>query len=550
MSQAMLAMPEAGAGVTIRLRDYQEDALAAIDDAYGRGVRRQLISLPTGAGKTFVAAHLVSRRKQRTVFMVHRDELARQTVRQMRMVNPALSIGVCKADQNELGADIIVASAQTLASAKRLDALIHALRGAPVLFISDECHHDLAPSRKRAISLLYPDLLVGLTATPMRGDKLGLDAIYEEIVFHLPMRRLVEANQLARPVGLRIETEVELDAVRTVAGEFNEHDLEETVDTAARNSLVVESWRTHASDRKRTIAFCVTVAHAARLRDAFREAGVAAEMVDGTTPVAERQRIFAAFKDGDIQVLTNCMVLTEGFDEPGIDCCLMCRPTKSTGLYIQCVGRALRWAPAKPDALIIDFVDATTRHQLVTLPSLAGAEPRKEGEKPVTISEANRKAGQVMDLFDALAHEGRLREREAIVLDLLASSPFAWQPLPEGVFMAAAGDRFAAVIPRGDGFVPVVIARGGAAHQVLLDRPVDAETAMSIAHGQIPATRLTEKDAFWRSRPASEKQLAALVKWRVAASPGITRGQASELLDMAAFRAALRKSGLDRRRTG
>lgn len=545
MAQAMMALAAPAASV-LPLRPYQREALDAVHAAYARGVRRQLVSLPTGAGKTYVAAHLVAERGQRAVFMVHRDELARQTVRQMRMVNPALSIGVCKADQDELGADIIVASAQTLAQGRRLARLCEAV-GEQALFISDECHHDLAPTRQRAIDTVAPDLLVGLTATPMRGDKLGLDAVYQEIVYHLPMRTLVEEQHLKRPVGLRIETDADLDRVHTVAGEFNERELADTVNTDARNRLIVESWRKHASDRLRTIAFCVSVDHAERLRDAFRDAGVAAEMVEGGTPVAERQRIFTAFHEGDVQVLTNCMILTEGFDEPAIDCCLMARPTKSTGLYIQQVGRALRKHPGTPDALIIDFVDVTTRHALVTLPSLAGIEPRKPGEAPVTISEANRKAGETMDLFDALAHEGRLRERAAIMLDLLDNSPFVWQPLPGGRFVAATGEGFVTVVEEGDGYVPVRLLERGARVVRLLDRPVDEETAMAIAEECIPDNALHRREAGWRERPASEKQLSALGRWRVATPAGVTRGQASDLLDAAMGRAALHRAGFDRR---
>lgn len=533
------------------LRSYQRDALDAIHSARERGVRRQLLSLPTGAGKTYVASHLISEVGKRTVFMVHRDELARQARDEIRKVNPSLSIGICKADQDELYADVVIASAQTIARESRLTRLRSAV-GSDCLFISDEAHHDLAVTRQRAIDGMAPELLVGLTATPQRGDGLGLDAVYQEIVYHLPMRTLVEQNHLARPVGLRIETESDLDGVHTVAGEFNEGELARTVDTDPRNRLIVESWRKHASDRQRTVVFCVTVAHAERVRDAFRLEGITAEMVDGTTSISERQRIFAAFRDGSVQVLTNCMVLTEGFDEPRIDCAIMARPTKSTGLYIQCVGRALRWWPGKPDALIVDMVDATTRHRLVTLPTLSGTEPGKAGEHP--LSESDRKPGQVMDLFDAISHHGKLREREAIMLDLLAEQPFVWQSLPGGQWMAPTGSGWVTLVPEGDGFIPLKVwMRGGNdrnetdGYLPLMERPVDPATAMSVAGERIRNSQLTRQDARWRSARASEKQIEAAGRWRITVPRGATRGEVSDLIDVAAFRAAMRRLGLDRR---
>lgn len=542
----------ATSGAVLSLRDYQRAALDAVHEARARGVTRQLVSLPTGAGKTFVAAHMVSEIGLPTVFLVHRDELARQTVRQMRQVNPDLSIGVVQADRDEIDRQIVVASAQTLARETRLERLRRAV-GAGCLFISDEAHHDRAPSRMRAIERMEPELLVGLTATPMRGDKLGLDAVYDEIVYHLPMRVLVERGHLARPIGLRIETDADLDRVHTRGGEFVQDELSETVDTQARNELIVDSWKRHATGRQRTVAFCVNVKHAERLRDAFRAAGVTAEMIDGSTPILERQRIFEAFRRGDIAVLTNCMVLTEGFDEPGIDCVLMARPTKSTALYVQCVGRGLRKYPGKRDCLVIDFVDATTRHQLVTLPTLSGIEKSEAGETGkalAEISEANRKPGQVIDLFDAMAHEGRIRERAAIMLDLLAGSSFVWNTSPNtNRYVAKAGEnQWLTLLAEGDGYVPArVIAPRGEQPRIvrLFNRPLDAEAAMEIAERSIEESPLTSRDAAWRRRdePPTDGQLRFARRLGIRVPKTATKAQVAELIDSALFERAMQQLG-------
>lgn len=544
MSQSNLLKENPGG--TIPQRWYQREALDAMHAAFKRGVTRQLVVLPTGAGKTYTSAYAVSEFKMRCVFMVHRDELARQTVRQMAQVNPSLSIGIVKADQDDVHREIIVASAQTLARPARLERLTRALGDTPLLFISDEAQHDRSESRMRIIATSRPTLLLGLTATPQRGDGLGLDAVYDEIVYQLPMRVLVEERSLARPVGLRIETELDLDDVKTRAGEFAEDQLADTVDTPARNNLIVDSWQKHASDRKRSVAFCVNVAHARNLRDAFRAAGIAAEMVEGGTPIEERQRIFAAFHDGQIQVLTNCQILTEGYDEPAIDCILMARPTKSSALYQQMCGRGLRPFKGKENCLIVDVVDATTRHKLVTMPSLAGADEAPEKRKGAALSESDREAGQLMDLFDASAHHGRIRERAAIMLDLLSESAFVWQPtMDDGQFMANVDGGWVTVMPEGDGFVPILLTPDN--YQRLFERPVDAETAMNIAESRIPKNSLTRRNAPWRALPATEKQLSAAARWRVALPANVTRGAINELISQKAF-AAARKRVMNARR--
>ena len=528
----------------LSLRDYQRAALDAVHAARAKGVTRQLISLPTGSGKTFVAAHLVSEIGLPTVFMVHRDELVTQTLRQMHMVNPALSLGVCKADRNELHRDIVVASAQTLAHAKRL-AMLRAAVGGGGLFISDESHHDLAPTRTRAINEMEPALLVGLTATPMRGDKQGLDAIYDEIVYHLPMLDLIARGQLARLVGLRIDTETELDAVHTRAGEFAEDELTAAVDTPQRNQLIVESWQKHARDRTRTVAFCVTRQHAKDLRDCFRAAGIQAEMVLGETPPEERARIFADFHAGRLPVLTNCTVLTEGYDEPAIDCILMARPTKSPGLFIQAVGRGARKSPGKPNCLVVDFVDATSKHKLIGFPSLLGEEvsaaraPGVAGEPEPLIQ------GELVDLLEMAQKRGRVRERAAVFVDLFAASPFIWRDTG-GRFMAPAGkDAWLTLEEVEGGFVPVRIEAVRDSLPVvtrLFARPVDSETAMALAEARIEQNQLTARSAGWRSRPepATEGQHRAARYYRVALPMGCTKAAASDLIDQAAFARALR----------
>lgn len=543
----MSALPLFGTtapALDLPLRPYQMEALDAIDAAYRAGQRRQLISMPTGAGKTVTFAHLIKRMRLRTVVVVHRDELVRQTVDKVQQVIPSLSTGVVKAERDELSADVIVASAQTLAVKKRLERLCRALGGLSVLLVSDECHHDRSPSRTRVIEMLAPALLTGWTATAMRGDGLGLDAIYgPEPVFHLPMIDLIADGKLSPMRGLRIETEADLDAVHTRHGELAEDELAETIDTPGRNELIVRSWQQHARERRRTVAFCINVAHAEHLRDAFRAAGIAAECIVGETPADERARLFDAFHRGDLPVLTNCMVLTEGYDEPAIDCVVMARPTKSQGLYIQCVGRGARRADAdgKADCLVLDFVDVSSRHKLVTLPILAGSDEATgeagDGAKGRGPSEADRAQGELIDLLTLAQKHRKMRERAAIAVNLFGASRYIWSTI-SGHHMAPAGDgSYLVLLPEGDSYRPtsLIPRRQGAELRPLFDRGLDLETAMAFAESRVASKALAARDAEWRTaaQPATTAQMAIARQFGIAIPRGATKGAASNLIDKA-----------------
>lgn len=528
----------------INMRDYQVKAHDAVWAEYDAGVTRQLVSIATGGGKTYLASHVIrtarARGFERVLFLVHRDELVSQSIDSLEQISPNMSIGVVKAERNDLHADIIVASAQTLAQSRRLAELQDSMSGR-LLFVSDECHHDMSPSRRRAIETLVPELLVGLTATPNRGDKVGLDAIYQKIVFHLPMLELIAMGKLTRLRGLRIDTEEDLDSVHTVGNDLNQGELADSIDNDSRNDLIVASYVKHASDRRKTVAFCVTVAHAEHLRDRFRAAGIVAEMVEGETPTEDRRRILGDFKAGRIPVLVNVMVLSEGYDEPGIDCILWTRPTKSQALYVQCIGRGARVAPnqGKESCLVIDFVDSSSRHKLITLPSLAG----EESESKAGVKGPGR--GEFFDLLDFAQQNTKLRERAAVAVNLFAGSDYIWKTVG-GFHMAPAGKGlFLMLKPDGEEFIPCSMETAGAGHlEPLFDRALDMETAMSVAESRMEASPLTLKNARWRTKPLppSEAQITFAQRLRLVIPAGATRDQVSALIDEKTFERAVRNA--------
>lgn len=537
----------------INLFPYQQEAFNAVWAAYDGGKSRLLLSMPTGSGKTAVGSHIVREARARgfgrAVFLVHRDELVNQSVNALAMINPNLTVGVCKAERDQLNADIIVASAQTLAREARLARLQAAIAGGDALLLSDEAHHDMAGGRRTVISGISPRLLVGLTATPNRADKVGLDGIYDEIVFHLPILELIAMNRLSKLVGLRIDTETELDGVHTRAGEFAENELETAIDTEARNSLIVESYLRHAQGRRKTVAFCVTVQHAEHLIQAFREAGVHAEGIFGHTPSGERERILSAFSAGDIPVLCNVMVLSEGYDEPGIDCILWCRPTKSQALYIQCIGRGARRSDEKTDCLVIDFVDASSRHKLVSFPSLTG--DADEVEEHGTGGGGSLKQGALVDLLEYAQTRKKLRERAAVAVDLFGSSDYLWRTVAGQHMSPTGGNGWLWLREDGDGFVPCLLreTRGEDGKfmtkvRPLFDRALDMETAMGVAENRIDLTPLTGRDAGWRKRveEPTDGQLRYARALRISIPAGVTKAELAGLIDERTFTLAVRRA--------
>ncbi len=363
----------------IKLRPHQLETRAAVRSNYEKGVRRQVVAKATGTGKAIDIAYLPSYLSDliqgQTLVLAHREELIDQVIEKLVHANPNLKVSKEMADFHaDPNADIIVASVATLGRK-------NSSRGDKFdwdnikIIITDECHHSSAQSYKNIYELagvLNPNttkLHIGFTATPRRSDGVGLSEIYDKIVYNYPLKKAVEDGWLVDPAGIRIKTNVSLDGVSTKAGDFNERELADTVNTPYRNALVVKAWQEHASQRH-TIVFCVDIQHTKDLAEAFRKAGVKAEAVWGNDP--ERKFKLLRHKKGEIQVLLNCGIATEGYDDPRIDCVLITRPTKSHVLFTQMVGRGTRLYDGKKDCLVIDVVDNTNRHNLVVLPTLLG----------------------------------------------------------------------------------------------------------------------------------------------------------------------------------
>lgn len=362
-------------------RPYQIAAHAAIRSEYIKGVRAQIISMATGTGKTVIFSQIPSSLKDllpgQTLVLAHRGELISQAISKMRAINPSLKVSEEKGGAwCDVESDVIVASVATLGrtGTKRGNRLDY---NKIDTYIVDEAHHSTASTYTNILESanLLPKmasdkrLLMGFTATPQRGDGKALAAIYQKIVYSYSMRQAIGDGYLADVKGLRIRTDTSLDDVHTVAGDFNQGELADTVNTSQRNCIAAEAWLDNAKSRT-TIGFTVDIQHARDLSKTFLDYGILADYVWGDDP--DRAKKLALFEEGYIDVLFNCGVLTEGYDCPRVSCILNCAPTKSNVKYVQCVGRGTRLFEGKTDCLVLDLVDNSSRHSLVTVPSLMG----------------------------------------------------------------------------------------------------------------------------------------------------------------------------------
>lgn len=219
----------------------------------------------------------------------------------------------------------------------------------------------IAPTRRKLIEA-YPDaVIVGLTATPARGDGLGLGQIFDSLVLSWPMKRLIDAGYLV-PLRYWAPSAPDLEGLKTGKdGDYVVSALEKRVDKPQLIGDIVDNWFRIAGDR-RTVVFCTTKSHSRHIRDAFIERGVRAEHVGDDTPLAERQAILARVDSGQTQVLTNVFVASYGLDIPGLECAVLARPTRNLTLYLQTVGRIMRPAPGKTHGVVIDHSGAVKQH--------------------------------------------------------------------------------------------------------------------------------------------------------------------------------------------
>jgi ATP-dependent helicase IRC3 len=530
---------------------YQQDMLAAIVDGYKRGLRRVGGVLATGGGKTVVFSSLATMSLDAgrpVLVLAHRTELIEQAADKMRQINPGARIGIFKGGVKQWRADVVVASVQTAYRPAALALLKAAGFG---LVIIDEVHHGVADTYMKTVRELgaYAEggpLLLGVTATMDRADGVALGLLIEEVVYKRGMVELIKDGYLVPPRGVRVRIAgLDMSKVRSIAGDLDQHAVAAAMHDALAPAAIARAYLEHAAGRS-AIAFLPSVDLSIEQAEAFNAHGIPALHVDGKTPDGERDLALKRHRAGEVKVLCNVGLFTEGTDLPYVSCIILGRPTKSASLYTQMVGRGVRLAPGKKDCVILDVVGVTGKHRLATLANLDGADRVEELDDELSLYEEDWTDEVQLaepEAEPAAEHEPERSDGvdgplEAELVDLFGSAHAAWLRTAGGTFFLAAGPQHLVYLAqRGDGSCDVkAVTRQATATTptVLLAERMEIGYAMAWGEDYVERTPMwgLGKDAKWRQgKPA--RGLVNQARGLRIDTAGRTRGELSDAVAVA-----------------
>lgn len=541
----------------ITLRDYQTECISAVWSAWPGGMQRPAVVLPTGAGKTvifaslirqFVEIHKMIGDAHRVVVLVHRDELADQAIAKLRQIAPDLEIGKIKATENDVDAQVMVCSVQTLARENRLAALVRSQTGGSEhhigLVIVDECHHAAAPGYRRIMEALgcfsgwEPDdekeftyrgtRAVGFTATLARGDGVGLGDVWDDVVYTKTTLWMIAHGYLTDVRARTVDLELDLSAVKTSSssGDYQAKSLGDALMAADGPHAIAFAVHQHAANR-RSIVFTPDVTTAYTTAAELDRIGITCDVVEGNTTREERRLIYRRYRTGELQAIVNCMVLTEGADFPWADCAVIARPTKSAPLYIQMVGRVLRTWPGKRDALVLNVVG-----QGGVISTLVDLEPglRLDPEPGESLAEAytrQQERDEMTVSADHLLFELKYRD-----VDLFAASGLAWLRTRGGVMFLSRGGGEVFLWPDREGTWTVGFAPANNGPWQPMHRGLALGMAMAWAETEAGSDALTMKNKRWRKEPAEVRQINKARSIGVTVDGPATKGEVSDAISI------------------
>lgn len=344
----------------MELRPYQKEAKEAVFENWDNGMKKTLLVLPTGCGKTIVFAKITEecvRQGDRVLILAHRGELLDQAADKIAKAT-GLGCATEKAEQTCIGSwfRIVVGSVQSMMREKRLDRFPEDFFGTIII---DEAHHCVSDSYQRVLNHFPCAKILGVTATPDRGDMKNLGNVFESLAYEYTLPRAIKEGYLSPIKAITIPLKVDLSGVGVQSGDFKLGDLGTALDPYLRE--IAEEMKKYCMDKK-TVVFLPLVKTSQKFRDILNENGFCAAEVNGESQ--DRAEILQDFEAGRYNVLCNSMLLTEGWDCPSVDCIAVLRPTKVRSLYCQMVGRGTRLAPGKDHLLLLDFLWHTERHEL------------------------------------------------------------------------------------------------------------------------------------------------------------------------------------------
>lgn len=485
---------------------------------------------PTGAGKTVMLSAVASS-YQRSLILQHRDELVSQNRNTFMRVNPSAKSDIFTADRKNWAKDATFAMVPTLCLGHNL----HTMPSDLDLLIIDEAHHSAAESYVKIIDR-FKDLnpkghLLGLTATPQRGDKKALIRIFPSVADVIQLAELVQAGFLVKPRCMVIDLGIEkaLKGVPKKANEFDMNEVELIMNKSPLNERIHREWKAAAGNRQ-TVVFCSTVAHAASMMDVFVAAGESCALVHGKMRDADRRSTLAKYDRGEIQVVFNVAVLTEGWDCQPVSCVILARPCSGKSTMLQMVGRGLRKLDTtryptrtKSDCIVMDFGCSLLRHgnlemEVCLAPKKLDDEPGSAPEKTcpgcgVKIQAALRECPACGYKFES-PEDARETLEEFVMseVDMIEASPFRWEPLFDGIVLLANGMKAWASVVDFSGTYYVFGAEEGKPVR-RIDYNTDKSMCLASAddflreHGD---TTLCRKSRSWLCLPPTPKQLEHL----------------------------------------
>lgn len=600
-----------------QLRDYQEAALHAIRERFAAGVYRPLLSAATGSGKTEMFSFMIKERieeNQNCLVLAHRDRLVTQAAERIKGIVGWGKVGLVNGDTKDWWHPCVVATIQSAGVEKQL------LR-APQFqnIIIDECHRANSPQYRKVIeALLAPGgMLLGVTATPNRTDKKGLiPHVFHELVYEIGMQELIDKGYLAPVIGKEIKLPIDFSKIKTSVStegirDYRPEDVKAAFEEAQWLERITEGWREVASDR-RTIIFVPPgivddrscgMAHS--LAEFMRLQGIRAAAVDGTTKQSVQDRVIADFTKGDIQVLVNVNIFTEGLDIPPIDCVLFARPTQSSIIYSQSIGRGTRLYPGKKNLLVVDVTGITEQlgkegQSLMTLGKILPTKEQILNEKAERIKAAKllirklwrkhvtlRLVGEKLHILGQIGVKDKKKldelmeevvevlsvrdktsqddepaetERRPVNTSLLsadrfeireidftrATMRFKWDidPADRKATLQHDGVEYLIARPHPEGdYTFAEMSIGGFEGRAATYTEAKNAIERHLAKDEMKKQAIFKNpNAPWRQKPMSDKQKTNLERMRIPYPPGCTMGQASDLLAVAFSRKSRRQA--------
>lgn len=411
----------------MELRPYQETARQKVQEEWEEGKKRTLLVLPTGTGKTIVFSKIIEdrvKKGERVLVIAHRGELLEQASDKLYK-STGLKTATEKAGQTSLGSfyRVVVGSVQTLQREKRLNQF------PPEYFdtiVIDEAHHAISDGYQRVLQHFEDANVLGVTATPDRGDMRNLGSYFESLAYEYSLPEAIKSGYLSPIKALTIPLKLDLSNVKQQAGDFSTKDLGTALDPYLEQ--IAEEMKKQCFNRK-TVVFLPLVKTSLKFRDILNQHGFKAAEVNGES--ADRDQILKDYEEGKYNVLCNSMLLTEGWDCPSVDCVIVLRPTKVRALYSQMVGRGTRLAPGKKELLLLDFLWHTERHELCHPANLIATDEKvakkmteniEELGAPIDLEEAEQQAKEdvALEREESLAEQlSEMRTRKRKLVDPL-----------------------------------------------------------------------------------------------------------------------------------